>query len=283
MLGTFTGGEQRGYCGVLTKACLMDAPSADQGRLAPNEQLSNLAGSVLGWCDDFAASSTALSAEKLRQISGKNSLTAARKNKGENTFKFSGMLVLMTNGLWTVRGKMEGADIRRFARQQFLVTFANEPHGPMQRQKDMSIKDNVQTFVPELWWLTICYHHITQAHHTKDRTLPLPPTAVASLNELVVEATNDALDDAIAKFVKEKVITWEPGEKLPPSAPEVDKACEYFCAGEKVPQVSMDMYRLGLRRHLVYKPGHTCNKVGSRKKTSVNCYLLNGQPIAVKP
>jgi hypothetical protein len=282
MLGTFTGGEQRGYCGVLTKACLMDGPASEQGKLSPNEQLSNLAGSVIGWCDDFAAASSPLSAEKLRQISGNNSLTAARKNKGELTFKFNGMLVLLCNGLWTIKGKMVGADLRRFVRQQMLVTFANEPKGPMQRQKDKYVKDNVKVFVPELWWLSICYHHIVQARCNLDRTMPLPPTAVASLAELEEDSTNDALDEAVAKFVKEKVELWVPSETLPPAASEMERACEYFCGKEDVPLAHSDLYRQALRRHMVYKPGHTINKFGQRKKTTVNCYLLNGQPAALQ-
>jgi hypothetical protein len=260
----------------------MDGPAAEQGKLSPNEQLSNLAGSVIGWCDDFAAASSPLSAEKLRQISGNNSLTAARKNKGELTFKFNGMLVLLCNGLWTLKGKMVGADLRRFVRQQMLVTFANDPKGVMQRQKDKYIKDNVKVFVPELWWLSICYHHITQAHHKLDRTLPLPPTAIASLAELEQDTSNEALDEAIAKFVKERVELWVPSETLPPAASEVERACEHFSGKEDVPLVHPDAYRVGLRRYLVYKPGHTINKYNHRKKTTINCYLMNGQPVAIK-
>ncbi len=281
LLGTFTGSEQRGYCGVLSRACLQEAGKAEQGVLRPNEQMSNLKGSCLGWLDDFQAKGNPLSAEKLRQISGGNSLTSARKNKGEETFKFNGTLVMMCNGLWTIEGTMAGADLRRFARQQFLVTFQNDPVGPMQKQKDKAIKGNVVRFLPELWWLIICYHHIKQAHDTKDRTLPLPPTAVAALAELLNETSDDKFYEACTKFVAEKLIDYQPQEALARSAADIEKALEWYCATEKLERPTDDELRKGLRRHLMYKAGIPMNKFGSRKRTTVNGYLKDGKVVTL--
>ena len=135
MLGSFSGGESRGYCAVMEKASFEDASAAERGKMAPNAQMANLKGSCLAWLDDFEAKHGPLSASKLRRISGNNNLTAARKGKDDEVFMFNGMLVMLCNGLWTINGHMAKADLRRFARQQFLVTMHNEPRGPMQRQR----------------------------------------------------------------------------------------------------------------------------------------------------
>ena len=282
-LGVFTGGEHRGYTAVITKACLQEN-RGERGKMTPNEELSNMKGSVLSFCDDFDAKDNPLSSEKLKQISGGNSLTAARKNKGNEVFKFNGMLVMMTNGAWKIEGMMDGADLRRFARQWFLVKFKANPKGPMERLKDRSFKNDIGRFLPELWWLCICYHHIRCAHSTQDRTLPLPPTVLAALSELEENVQEDKYTDAVKLFVETHIKDYVSQLALPKSAAELEKDLEYFLAGQKLPRPTDQELRDFLRRHFVYKPSKTINKFETRKKVGVNVYTREtGEVVTFKP
>ena len=100
----------------------------------------------LAFVDDFKPTQD-LSGAVLRQISGGNNLTAARKFKGENVFKFHGMLMICANGLWRSDKEWKGAD-RRLTGLPFQVEFVDQPHGPNQSKKDSSVKD-----FPEFWFL----------------------------------------------------------------------------------------------------------------------------------
>jgi hypothetical protein len=91
-VGPNTSGEHRGYVAVLSHGALVaDATHGDK----PAEQWANIAGSVIAFADDFDTQRRApLSSAKLRHVSGGNTLTAARKNKGENVFLFNVLLVI---------------------------------------------------------------------------------------------------------------------------------------------------------------------------------------------
>jgi hypothetical protein len=279
MLGTFTGSENRGYCAVMEKASFEDASATERGKLSPNAQMANINGSCLAWLDDFEATHGPLSASKLRRISGGNNLTAARKGKDDEVFMFNGMLVMICNGLWTISGHMEQADLRRFARQQFLVTFHNEPRGPMQRQKDKSVKDNVGQMVPEMWWLVICYHHIRQARPTLDRTMPLPPTVLASLEALLTDMADasvfEVLDNTLLKFIAlGHIFAWDGGEVLPKTCSEIEQAFAFHCVQQcMMARPEPDTLRDAMRRVFVYKPAFTVKLVGSRQRKTMNVYV----------
>ena len=47
--------------------------------------------------------------------------------------------------------------------------------------------------------------------------------------------------------------------------------------------VDADARRQALRKELMYKPGHSIPKNGSRKRTNVNVYTKDGQVMTLKP
>ncbi|CAJ1442726.1 unnamed protein product, partial [Effrenium voratum] len=142
-LGPFNGGSQRGYVAVMTQEALVV-----QKTEKPREQLANLEGCKLAFVDDFKPTQD-LSGAVLRQISGGNNLTAARKFKGENVFKFHGMLMICANGLWRSDEEWKGADRRRLTGLPFQVEFVDQPHGPNQSKKDSSVKENIKSYFPD--------------------------------------------------------------------------------------------------------------------------------------
>ena len=146
-LGPFNGGSQRGYVAVMTQEALVV-----QKTEKPREQLANLEGCKLALVDDFKPTQD-LSGAVLRQISGGNNLTAARKFKGENVFKFHGMLMICANGLWRSDEEWKGADRRRLTGLPFQVEFVDQPRGPNQSKKDSSVKESVKSYFPEFWFL----------------------------------------------------------------------------------------------------------------------------------
>ncbi|CAE8613832.1 unnamed protein product [Polarella glacialis] len=195
------------------------------------------------------------------------------------------MLVLLCNGLWTLAGQLEGADLRRVVRQEFLATMHNEPKGPMQRQKNKDVKDSCSAMVPELWWLVICYHHVHQAHPSLDRTLPLPPTARAALADLeaqtlILNGSEQLEATTTAFFAAGHVFDYVPSVELPKTARDIEQCLEAFCRFTNHDRPAEAALRRVIRLFLVYKPGLTVNKFGTRKKTTCNCYVTKTGAIA---
>jgi hypothetical protein len=146
-LGVHTGTKQRGYVSIIKHDALEEQAKGSGER--PSEQWANMRGCTHVFADDFKADvSKPLSGARIRQISGGNSLSAARKCKEEEAFDFRGLLVIMTNGMWKIDGPLLGSDLRRCAPQQFLISFQNIPKGPMQKKKDANIKNNLVEAVP---------------------------------------------------------------------------------------------------------------------------------------
>eukprot|EP00969_Alexandrium_andersonii_P270059 11936730-Alexandrium_andersonii.AAC.1 len=114
-LGTFNGDAQLGYSAVLKQEVLQV-----KDKEAPSEQTSNMYLCKHAWVDDFKPSKPLCTAV-LRQLSGGNSITAARKHGREVTFKFRGQLFLLTNGIWQPDVPFVGADARRVTGLSFDV------------------------------------------------------------------------------------------------------------------------------------------------------------------
>ena len=111
--------------------------------------------------------------------------------------------------------------------------------------------------------------------------------AKAALAELLNETSNDNFFEACTKFVNaadmdSQLVDYQPQENLPKSAAEIEKALEWFCATEKLERPTEEELRMGLRRHLVYRPGVIVNKFGTRKKTTVNGYLRDGKVVTLR-
>ena len=90
--GVHNGKEQLGYACTLTAEALCSKKCE-----APSEQKANLFLSAHSFIDDFSPN-TPLNNVALRQLTGGNNLTAARKNAAEHVFKFNGQLYLLVHG-----------------------------------------------------------------------------------------------------------------------------------------------------------------------------------------
>lgn len=270
-MGNNNGGAQRGYCGIMDIACLAHE-NIQGGAPKPNEQLANCKGCALVFVDDFDATQVKLSAAKLRQLSGGNNLTVARKYKGEEIFTFDALLILMTNGLWKLDGQMMEADLRRIVRQLFPISFQNNPVGPNQRQKDAQIKRRVKDFASELFFLAICYHHIKQAHSKADRTLPLPPSAQSALEDLLQNNMGNETGDIVEDFIVNNISDWTPeAEQLPSSCNQIEDAFVTF-AKSRNEFISIGEAKIEMKKHFKYKAGYAVPRAKG-KRTSINAYI----------
>ena len=221
VLGTYTGGQQNGYCCVITHAALLPPSRGEVER--PSEQWSNLRGCCMCFCDDFTATAAVpLSTAKLRQISGLNNLTVARKNKPEETFIFHGTLYLLVNGQWVGDQPVKGADMRRVNGCEFTVSFQNEPVGPNQLLKDKAVKQGIVKMAPELIFLVMCYHYIKPAHEAADSTLPRPPSAAAIRTGLTTAGEDCDIDGRVCTVAKNCLMPYTLGAALPASAVQID-------------------------------------------------------------
>ncbi len=181
--GTFNGGEQRGYSAVITQAAL--APKGRNQAEGPKEQFANLEGCCFAFCDDFKANSkNPLDNAVLRQISGKNLLTAARKGKGERCFVFNGHLILLCNGTWVPDDPFIEADGRRMTGLHFPIKYKNKPQGPNEAQKDANLKHRVHELIPEFWFLARVFWLCTTPHPEADVTLPKCPCTELLVQEM---------------------------------------------------------------------------------------------------
>jgi len=146
-LGTYNGEVQLGYSCVLKQETIQT-----KDREAPSEQQSNLYLCKHAWVDDFKPTKPLCTAV-LRQLSGGNNLTAARKHGREYQFKFRGQLFLVTNGIWTPDVPWIGSDARRATGLSFNVRFVDAPVGEHEMEKNSGIKENLRNYFSEFWFM----------------------------------------------------------------------------------------------------------------------------------
>jgi hypothetical protein len=270
---------QLGYSCVLKQETIQT-----NDREAPSEQTSNMYLCKHAWVDDFKPSKPLCTAV-LRQLSGGNNITAARKHGRENQFKFRGQLFLVTNGSWTPDVPWIGSDARRATGLSFDVRFVDNPTGPNEKPKDSGIKENLRNYFAEFWFMVRVFWLVEQPRGKSDHTLPQCPNAIAVTNEILGGQFEkyELNEDFVEKFVQEHLMPYEVSEAKPSSATEVDDAFWAYTR-ETIPEFTQNEARRVLRQKLQYKAGHALNKQGRRKKTSVNVYLnAAGKPHTVKP
>jgi len=116
MLGVYNGAEKRGYSCVLGVEIL-----AVKTKEAPSELKTNMQGCCHSWFDDFKPEHP-LALSEARSLTGQNTLTAARKNKGNDVFNYDGATNIVVNKGWTPDAPVIGADKRRFTGLNMEVT-----------------------------------------------------------------------------------------------------------------------------------------------------------------
>jgi hypothetical protein len=264
-LGVHSGGRQKGYAAVMKQESLI--VKKQEG---PSEQLSNVMLCRHVWVDDFAPSCP-LSTAVLRQLSGGNNITAARKHAKELAFKFTGQLFLACNGLWRGDEAFKGADARRMTGLNFEVHFVDVVRGQNEMRKDSTIKRQINAFFSAFWFFALALHLLPQPRDTSDYTEPKPPNTMALVNMLL---RNTDEDDAeadlgefwVQEFVDAKMEAYVLAEKKPATCNEVDQALCHWLSKQ------VDA-RMLLGKIFFRKNGYHLPASGTRKRTTVNVYL----------
>ena len=275
-IGVHNGKEQAGYSCTMTVETL-----ATKKAEAPSEQKANLFLCSHGFIDDFSPNEP-LNNVALRQLTGGNNLTAARKGACEQVFKFRGQIFLQVNGLWRPLEPFIGSDRRRHAGLTFDVKFVDIPSGQNEVRKNSAIKSGIDGFYAEFWFLARVFWLVVRPRPTSDRTMPLCPNSSALARALMRESDEAAHEISHADrdtFIADRLVNYVLQSDKPASAQDIDYAYHLHLR-LNVPAhragVGEDDARTSLRTVLFYKAGHTVSKSGSRKKTSANIYLLNG-------
>ena len=278
-LGLHSGGLQRGYSAVLKQETLVVRKNE-----GPSEQLSNVNQCRHAWVDDFAPT-VPLSTAVLRQLSGGNNITAARKNAKELAFKFTGQLFLAANGPWKPDEPWKGADVRRITGLNFEVRFVDVPQGQNELAKDSTIKRQISSFFSAFWYFALAFHLLEQPLDKSDYTEPKPPNTLAMIKLLQRKSDEDegpTIEDVEA-FSADKLIQYTLGVAKPSSSSDVQ---EVFCQWAKTRgkgDVTIVQAKQVLGLKFFSKTGYTLKAVLGRAKTTVNVYLINELPWTLKP
>jgi hypothetical protein len=275
-IGVHNGKEQVGYSCTMTVETLSTKKAE-----APSEQKANLFMCSHAFIDDFSPNEP-LNNVALRQLTGGNNLTAARKGAAEQVFKFKGQIFLQVNGLWRPLEPFIGSDRRRHAGLTFDVKFVDNPTGLNEVKKNSGIKQHIDGFFEEFWFLARVFWLVRRPRPSSDRTMPLCPNSAALTLALMREgddATTEVAEADVDRFIELQMAPYVLNPVKPASAIEVDQAfSDYLRCSVAVHRggVGEDVARAALRTRLFYKAGHTVNRSGTRKKTSQNLYMLKG-------
>lgn len=267
------GGTQRGYAAVLKQETLQVKKTE-----GPSEQISNTFQCRHAWVDDFAPT-VPLSTAVLRQLSGGNNITAARKHGKEVAFKFSGQLMLACNGAWRGDEPFKGADVRRMTGLNFEVQFVDVVTGQNQMLKDSSIKREIRTYFSAFWFFALAFRILPQPRDASDYTEPKPPNTLELIKILQHKQDEDegaTVEDAKA-FILEKMHEYTLSQTKPTSMNEIDAAFVKWVWEKKNISVEMKDVRKLLCTRFFAKTGWSLKAHGARKKTTVNVYLDGGE------
>jgi hypothetical protein len=278
-MGTYNGDAQLSYSCVLQQETIQTKDSE-----APSEQTSNMYLCKHAWVDDFKPSKPLCTAV-LRQLSGGNNITAARKHGREHQFKFRGQLLLVTNGSWTPDVPWIGSDARRVTGLSFNVRFVDVPEGPNEHEKDSGIKENIKNYFAEFWFMARVFWLVEQPRGKSDHTLPQCPNTLALASEILGgQFDNYEVDKhMVEKFVAERLMPYEPAEAKPASSSQLDSEFAIFIRQGAAAGFTEEAARRTLRKHLQYKAGYVIKKMGTRARTSVNVYMNEGTTLTLRP
>jgi hypothetical protein len=277
--GVHNGREQLGYTATLNVETL--ACKKNEG---PTEQKSNMYLCSHAFIDDFSPKEP-LNNVTLRQLTGGNNLTAARKNGAELVFKFPGQLILFCNGPWRPVEPFIGSDRRRHAGLTYSVRFVDNPTGMNEMRKDSSIKTNLAKYFAEFWFLARVFWLVPRPRPSADRTLPLCPNAASLILTLMseqekisLEVTEAMVTGFIVSCLKEYTLAAE----KPSSATELLRRFSQYLRTEHNMPADEETTRKALETKLFYKLGYSLSQAGQRKKTTVNVFMLNNRVMTLE-
>ena len=277
-LGVHNGKTQLGYSAVGRQEMIVA-----KGQEAPSELTANIFLCKHLWIDDFKPEQP-LTTAILRQISGQNNLSSARKCQAEFVFKFKGQFFLACNGLWKPDVPWIGSDKRRHSGLTFSVQYVDQPEGPNQRAKDSAVKEKLAEGRAEFWFLVRLFWLLPQPRPREDHTEPQPPNTLALAAQLMGNQCDFVIDEvSFEQFADERLMDYVLGPSKPGTI-EVENALSEWMSA-KFPAVAWSEKdsKNALRRWLHYDPGHGLAKYGARKKVTINCYTRNGAIVTSKP
>ena len=137
-----------------------------------------------------------------------NNLTAARKFKGENVFKFHGMLMICANGLW-----------RSDEEWPFQVEFVDQPRGPNQSK-------NIKSYFPEFWFLMRVLWLSAKRAWRSDRIEPRRSRTIGVVQDLLNfgRSPADVPDSKPGIFVRDCLVQYHPSEQKPSKCGKIEEA-----------------------------------------------------------
>jgi phage/plasmid-associated DNA primase len=218
----------------------------------------------------------------LRQLTGGNNLTAARKHQGEVIFKFKGQIVLLCNGLWCPEEAFIGSDKRRHAGLTFAIKFVDNPKTLNELEKNTNIKQHITQCFAEFWFLARVFWLLPKPRPGSDRTTPICPNSESLAKALMNESEggcHELAKDAVEKFVKERLEVYTTKLAPPAGFTTIEAAFKQWLEPAVVDQ---EVLRQAMRTVLMFKPAVTIAKFGTRKKTSVNAYTKNNEIMTLK-
>ena len=276
-LGMNTGDANIGYASQIRQG-LFDISSGDP----PSEQLANMQGCKHVWMDDFDHHRMINNAA-LRELTGGNTITAARKHKQHDAFQFRGQIFTLANGHMKFQYPLVGADSRRLAGAKYDITFVDSPDGPNQKKKDANVKESIMKHSDEFLFLARALWLSPSPRPKCDTTEPKPPNALEMLKESalvsgqVLEVVN--VGDQTAAFIRDHLDVYNKTSLAKPSsADEIDQGFVCFVLSlyekdSKQDLVSKPEARVCLSKVLKYKSGASLPGYLSRKRTTVNGYV----------
>jgi hypothetical protein len=276
-LGVHNGKDQTGYVCTLNVEALATKKSE-----APSEQKANLFLCSHAFIDDFSPNKP-LNNVALRQLTGGNNLTAARKHQGEIIFKFKGQLILQANGLWCPDEPFIGSDKRRHAGLTFAIKFVDNPTTFNELEKNTNIKQHIEEYFAEFWFLARVFWLLPKPRPGSDRTTPICPNSESLAKALMNESEggcHEMKKDVVEKFVEERLEVYTTKLAPPAAFTAIEAAFKQWLEPAVVDQ---EVLRHALRTVLMYKPAVCISKFGTRKRTSVNAYTKDNETMTLKP
>ena len=276
-LGVHNGKDQTGYVCTLNVEALATKKSE-----APSEQKANLFLCSHAFIDDFSPNKP-LNNVALRQLTGGNNLTAARKHQGEIIFKFKGQLILQANGLWCPDEPFIGSDKRRHAGLTFAIKFVDNPTTLNELEKNTNIKQHIEEYFAEFWFLARVFWLLPKPRPGSDRTTPICPNSESLAKALMNEREGNCHElekEVVEKFIEERLEVYTTKLAPPAAFTAIEAAFKQWL---EPAVVDVEVLRHALRTVLMYKPAVCISKFETRKRTSVNAYTKDNEIMTLKP
>ncbi len=173
----------------------------------------------------------------------------------------------------------------RMSGLSFDIKFKDVVEGPNDMLTDSGLKASIEKFFAEFWFMVLVFWLVPQPRPKSDCTEPKCPNTLALKSALLRKFDEEIVLDAevVKAFIADQLVVHKLGEAKPSTSSEVDAAFAAWLQTQKQIAIDADGARQWLCKVLLYKAGASLAARGTRKKTSVNCYMLQSDMMTVKP